>query len=162
VLKGPITRIFYKLIRLAPNLENILRTYPKRTILSLDCNNLVSYQLKDPVYDRFKARKNFAVRKHHISFFDISVGKFCFDADVYGPFLPIVRKIVLDSILKIHDTFGIDPAGSPRASRQLHFADFCTKSDAEISIQSSGTIKNISTTQVKKDSPTRRGLQIQA
>jgi hypothetical protein len=115
--------------------------YLKRGILSLNLSNLVSDKLIDPIYNRPKALKNFVVRKSHISFFDASFREFCFDADIdadiYGPFLPIIPKIGLNSILKIHDALGINPASSPRAFWQLHYVDLFTDNVAEISIQSS-------------------------
>ena len=111
-------------------------TYFKRAILSVHGLDLLSDQFQDPIYNRFKAWKNFVVCKRYTSFFNIGFGKFCFNAGIYHPTLPVVLETELDSILKIHSTRVRDPGDSTRAIRQLQFAEFRTKTAIKILLHS--------------------------
>jgi hypothetical protein len=72
-----------------------------------------------------------------VSLLDAGFGEFGFDADVDGPFLTIVAKVCLDSVLKVHDALCVDTSGHLGPVGQLHFSDFGAENVGEVTIERS-------------------------
>lgn len=98
-------------------------TYLQRSVLCLNGNDLVPYQLQNSVYNRLETLQNLLVGKGHITFFDARLWKLSFNTDVHRPFLAVVTEIGFYSVFKVHDALRVHFAGCFRAVGQLHLAD---------------------------------------
>lgn len=117
--------------------QNVL----KYSVLGLNGDNLVANKFEDTVDDRLEALENLLVRKGHVTFLNAGLGEFSFDADVDGPLLTVVSEISLDSILKVHDTLGVDTTGSLGAIGKLHLANLGAQNVAKVAIEGGGTAR---------------------
>jgi hypothetical protein len=110
-------------------------THLQRPVLSLNGDDLITDQLKDPVDNGFKALQNFFVGEGHVAFLDTSLWEISFNADVDSPFLAVVPEIGLDTILKVHDTLGVHLSGRSRTIGKFHLADLGSEDIAKVPVQ---------------------------
>lgn len=82
------------------------------TVLSLDGDNLVSYELEDAIDDRLKALQDLLVGECHVTFLNAGLGELGLNTNVNSPLLTIVAEISLDSVFEVHDALCVDTAGS--------------------------------------------------
>lgn len=104
--------------------------------MCLDGNDLIADQFQNAVDNRLETLKNLLIGKSHISIFNASLSKVGFDTDIHSPLLTIVAEVCLDTILKVHDTFGIHLPSCPRAIRQLHLPNLCPQDVTEVPVES--------------------------
>lgn len=116
-------------------------TYLKVPVLRLDGDDLVPHELQDSVHYRFEALQNLLVREGHIALLDTSLRKLGLDTDINSPFLTVVSEICLDSVLEVHDAFGIHLACSLGAIGKLHLPDLGAQDVAEVPVQRCGTAR---------------------
>jgi hypothetical protein len=102
----------------------------------LNRNNLVPNQLQDTVHHRLKALQNLLVGEGHVSFFNSSLWKLCFNTDIHRPLLAIVSEVCLYSVFKVHDTLGVHFAGSLGSVRKFHLANLCSEDVGEVAVES--------------------------
>jgi len=113
-------------------------TYLQHPVLRLNGNDLVPNQLENAVHHRLKALQNLLVCKGHISFFNARFRELSFNANIYGPFLSVIPEIRLDSVLEVHDAFGVDLARRLRPIRELHLPYLCPQNVRKVSIERGG------------------------
>ena len=116
-------------------------TYLEHAVLRLDCNDLIPNQFKNSVDDRLEALQDLLVCESHVAFLDRRLGKFGLDTNIHRPFLTVVSKVGLDSVLEIHYALGIDSSGGPGAVGKLHLSDLCTKNVGKVAIKCGRTAR---------------------
>lgn len=103
--------------------------------------DLIAHQLKDSIHDGLEALQDLLIRERHVALLDACVGEVCFDSDIHCPFLAVVAEIGLDTVLEVHDTFGIDLAGRTGTIWQFHLPNLRTEDVAEVPVERGGTTR---------------------
>ena len=109
--------------------------------MRLDGNDLVPDKLQDAVHYRLEALQNLLVCECHVTLLDTSLGELCLNADVDRPLLTVVSEVGLYPVLKVHDTFCVNFAGSLGAIRELHLPYLCAQNVTEVSVEGSRTTR---------------------
>lgn len=117
--------------------ENVLQG----SVLGLDGDNLVADEFQNTVHDGLETLQDFLVGEGHETFLDTSLGEFSLDTDINSPLLTVGAEISLDSVLKVHDTLGVDTAGSLGTVGKLHFADLGSENVAKVAVKSGRTTR---------------------
>ena len=115
--------------------------YLKQSVLGLNGNDLVANELENAVHHGLETLENLLIGKGHVPFLDARIGEIGFDTHVDRPLLTVVPEVCLDTILEIHNAFGIDLARRAGSVRELHFADLGAQDVAEVAVQRGRTTR---------------------
>lgn len=111
------------------------------SVLCLDSDNLVADEFQNAVDDGLETLQDFLVGEGHETFLDTSLGEFSLDTDIDSPLLAVGAEISLDSVLKVHDTLGVDTASGLGTVGKLHLADLGSENVAKVAIKSGRTTR---------------------
>ena len=101
-------------------------------------DDLVPHQLQDSIHHGLKTLQNLLIRERHITLLNSRLRELSFNAHIHSPLLPVIPKVGLDTVLKVHDALGVHLARRARPVRQLHLADLGAQDVGEVAVERCG------------------------
>jgi hypothetical protein len=85
--------------------------------------------------------QNLLVGEGHVSFLNAGLGKLSLNTDIDGPLLTIVSEVGFYSVLKVHNTLGVNLSSSLGSIGEFHLADLRAENVGEVAVESGGTAR---------------------